>query len=105
MLDAAEPLYGLGRVCMAQGKQDEAVGWLRELLALDTDQTGKLIARPADRTSLDHLGDALLGKGDPDQGQQLLIELDRTLDWLTWKSDWFKHYVKALRQEAAGLVE
>jgi serine/threonine protein kinase len=93
----------LGRVCMAAGRTDEAVAWLRVLLTAGVVRTGG-IARPGTGSSpahlkladINHLGDALLGKADPDTSANLLNELYGTLNWLTWKSDWLTAHVRAL---------
>jgi hypothetical protein len=90
----------LARICLAQGKQAEAVAWFRFLLAYETDPSGRPTSRPADLPSLDHLGDALSGKGDPASCEQLVAELSRNIQWLTWESDWMRHYVMALQAEA-----
>jgi tetratricopeptide (TPR) repeat protein len=94
----------LGRVCMAQGKTEEAVTWLRVLLTAGVTRTGKL-ARPADQSpgvppggaDISLLGDALSEKGDPDTSADLLDELYDTLVWITWRSDWLRAHVASLR--------
>jgi tetratricopeptide (TPR) repeat protein/tRNA A-37 threonylcarbamoyl transferase component Bud32 len=92
----------LGRVYMAQGKTDEAVAWLRVLLTAGVVRNGMGIAQPGtqstqnrpDLADMNLLGDALSGKAPPNTGAQLLLELSRTLDWLMWRSDWLRAYVR-----------
>jgi tetratricopeptide (TPR) repeat protein/tRNA A-37 threonylcarbamoyl transferase component Bud32 len=115
----------LGRVCMAQGKAEEAVSWLRVLLTAGVVRTGTGIALPANNPSgsdpvmqpprgaanpglktpepadISRLGDALLGRGEPGTSVQLLTELARTLDWLMWHSDWLRAEVWGLQGEAS----
>jgi tetratricopeptide (TPR) repeat protein len=98
----------LGRVCLARGKQDEAVAWLRALLSAGVARTGTGVAMPADQPTpappgladLGQLGEALSGKADPALNWKLLIELSETIQWLTWRSDWLRNYVTALHREA-----
>jgi serine/threonine protein kinase len=98
----------LGRVCLARGQTQEAVAWLRALMTAGVRRTGTGIAQRTDHPTpeppgvadINGLGDALAGRGDPGQSAALLIELGRTLDWLTWRSDWLRAHVKSLRFEA-----
>jgi tetratricopeptide (TPR) repeat protein/tRNA A-37 threonylcarbamoyl transferase component Bud32 len=98
----------LGRVCLAQGKQDEAVAWFRKLMGAGVVRTGTGLAMPAEHRTpeppgladLGQLGEALSGKGDPGVRRQLLNELKMTVEWLTWQSDWLRRYVDVLRVEA-----
>jgi tetratricopeptide (TPR) repeat protein len=101
----------LGRVCLAQGKTDEAVAWLRVLLTAGVVRNGG-IARTGDPSQerpgladMSLLGEALAGKGDVDTGVKLLNELQRTLEWLAWRSDWLRAHVSALRYEFSTRIE
>jgi serine/threonine protein kinase len=112
----------LGRVCMARGKTDEAVTWLRTLLTAGVVRTGgrgisqradkptpPSPTRPADEAAapsrkvpdINALGDALAGRGDVETNARLLYELAITLNWLDWRSDWLRAYVTAIHMEAA----
>jgi tetratricopeptide (TPR) repeat protein/tRNA A-37 threonylcarbamoyl transferase component Bud32 len=99
----------LGRVCMAEGKTEEAVAWLRVLLTAGVVRTGQGIATPAAKPTpepagladINGLGDALSGKGDPDTSAALLHELRRTIEWLTWRPDWLRAHVRSLAYEAS----
>jgi hypothetical protein len=92
----------LGRVYMAQGKTDEAVAWLRVLLTAGVVRTGRGIAQPGTESAqhrprladMNLLADALSGKAPPNASAELLVELSRTLDWLLWRSDWLRAYVR-----------
>jgi tetratricopeptide (TPR) repeat protein len=101
----------LGRVCMARGKQTEAAAWLRALLSAGVVRNGTGIAlpiginnpipEPPGLADLSRLGEVLSGKGDPALSVQILSsELLPTLEWLTWSSDWLRHYVKVLLLDA-----
>jgi tetratricopeptide (TPR) repeat protein len=91
----------LSRVYMANGKTDDAVRSMRVLLTAGVVRTGKFIARPGTKSTpeppgvadINLLGDALSGKADPKISDQLLDELSITLDWLLWRSDWFRAYI------------
>jgi serine/threonine protein kinase/tetratricopeptide (TPR) repeat protein len=97
----------LGRVCLEGGKIDDAVAWLRVLLSAGVVRTGRGIAAPGtakgppspEVPDINRLGDALSRKADPDTSAKLLSELSATLDWLCWRSDWLRAYVKSLRFE------
>jgi tetratricopeptide (TPR) repeat protein len=125
----------LARVCLARGKADEGVAWLRVLMTAGVVRTGAGIAlpanpavpprpapadppapapaagpggpadlgipiRPAEVADINRLGDALAGKADWRTSVRLLNELQRTVEWLTWRTDWLRAYVLALRWEA-----
>jgi serine/threonine protein kinase/tetratricopeptide (TPR) repeat protein len=96
----------LGRVCMAQGKTDEAVAWLRVLLTAGVMRTGRIAmpssrAQPPGLADMNRLGDALAGKADPQTGTELLTELSATLEWLLWAKDWLRAHVKLVFYRAA----
>jgi tetratricopeptide (TPR) repeat protein len=98
----------LGRVCLAQGKTEEAVGWLRVLIASGPVPTGprpRLASRPPDAApedaDADRLGDALAGKADPYTTVVLLHKVCGTLRWLTWRTNWLMAHVNSLMYEAA----
>jgi hypothetical protein len=99
----------LGRVCMAQGKTEEAVGWLRALIAFGPLPGGGLGPRLPSRpplvepggAPLNRLGDALAGKADPYTTVELLGKVSKTLGWLTWRTNWLKAHVDSLLYEAA----
>jgi hypothetical protein len=57
-------------------------------------------AQPAGVADINRLGDALAGKADWGTSVRLLNELQRTVEWLTWRQDWLRAYVQALRWEA-----
>jgi tetratricopeptide (TPR) repeat protein len=98
----------LGRVCMARGKTDEAVTWLRALLTAGVARRGKGIALPTDRPTptpsgvadINLLGDALSGKADLRTRVELLLELGSTLRWLLWRSDWLSAHIMGLSAQA-----
>jgi tetratricopeptide (TPR) repeat protein len=115
----------LGRVCMARGKTEEAVTWLRLMLTGGVIETGNDAARPADEpgrgqtvanpwqeaasagisnppkpADVSRLGDVLAGKADPDTSADLLSMLSRTVEWLTWRTDWLRAHVRSLSFEA-----
>jgi tetratricopeptide (TPR) repeat protein len=104
----------LGRVCLALGKYDQAIAWLRALLSAGDARTGKRrpFVLPGTEAlgvaDLNCLGDALASKGDPSTSAQLLAELSGMLEWLTWRSDWLRQYVLSSGCEArvrAGRME
>ncbi len=92
----------LSRVYMANGKTDEAIRWLRVLMTAGVVRTGRGIARPGVNSTreppgladINLLGDALSGKALPHISNELLYELNLTLDWLLWRSDWLRAYVR-----------
>jgi serine/threonine protein kinase len=96
----------LGRVCMARGKTETAVAWLRALIdggGIKSLEGGP--SRPIEQiptaADINHLGDALSGKADPKTSVALLQLLSRNLEWLAWRSDWLGVYVKSLVYDAA----
>jgi tetratricopeptide (TPR) repeat protein len=88
----------LARVCLARGKTDEAVGWLRALIAAGLMPGGGLGPRVPSRppsvaredADRNRLGDALAGKADPYTSVVLLRRVSASLGWLTWRTDWLK---------------
>jgi tetratricopeptide (TPR) repeat protein len=103
----------LGRVCMARGKTEDAVAWLRVLLTAGVVRNGRGIAmpgtaptrEPAGLADMNRLGEALAGKADAKTSTQLLLELRRTLEWLFWRSDWLTAHVKSLEYEAMSRLD
>jgi hypothetical protein len=98
----------LARVCLAQGKTEEAVGWLRALITIGPVPMGpgpRLSSRPPDAApgdaDVDLLGDALAGKADPYTNVVLLHKVCGTLGWLTWRTNWLTAHVNSLMYEAA----
>jgi serine/threonine-protein kinase len=98
----------LGRVCMAQGKTEEAVAWLRAMIAVVAGPRGpspRVPSRPPSvapgDADLNRLGDALAGKADPYTTVVLLQKVSNNLGWLTWRTNWLKAHVDSLRYEAA----
>jgi hypothetical protein len=93
----------LSRICMARGKTDEGVGWMRILLSAGVARTGGGIASPAKDPrptppgvpDINLLGDALEGKGEPRTREILLLELSKTLEWLMWETDWLRAHATA----------
>jgi hypothetical protein len=51
---------------------------------------------PSPLRDINGLGDALGGGGKPATSADLLQELSRTLDWLSWRPDWLRVHVRAL---------
>src|SRR5262249_46488522 len=97
----------LGRVCLAEGKTDECVAWLRKLLSAGVVRTGMIAGpgtgftrEPSGLADINRLGDALSGKAKQDASEQLLDELTRTLDWLMWRPDWLRAHVRSLYFES-----
>jgi tetratricopeptide (TPR) repeat protein len=115
----------LGRVCMARGKTDEAVTWLRALLTAGIKAGGPgpggdlmqppLPLGPQPRNAppspppgaadVSRLGDALSGKADPKTSAVLLQRLFNNLNWLLWRSDWFRAHVHSLLYETGCRFE
>jgi tetratricopeptide (TPR) repeat protein len=101
--------FHLGRVCMARGKTEDAVTWLRVLMTAGVVRTGNIaVAGPQPRrqppglADMNRLGDALSGKADPKISAQLLHELRRTVEWLGWRKDWFRAHVRSLAYDATS---
>jgi serine/threonine protein kinase/tetratricopeptide (TPR) repeat protein len=92
----------LARVCMARGKTEEAMAWLRTLLTTGVARTGHL-ARATDAPAppgladISLLGDALAGKAEPIASESLLKELSETLSWLLGQRDWLHAHVVVLQ--------
>jgi tetratricopeptide (TPR) repeat protein len=90
----------LGRVCMAQGKTEEAVAWLRVLMTAGVTEARRLATparTPEGGVDVGLLGDALSEKGDPETSDDLLEGLCVTLNWLAWRTDWLRSHARSLR--------
>jgi tetratricopeptide (TPR) repeat protein len=101
----------LGRACLAQGKTEEAVRWLRAMIAYGTIPRGPMKGGPRvpprppsvarEGADIERLGDALAGRADPYTTVVLLQKVSSTLGWLTWGTNWLKAHVDSLLYEAA----
>jgi serine/threonine protein kinase len=95
----------LARVCMARGKTEESVAWLRTLLTAGVDQRRSSIIVPADESApkldrlaaINGLGDVLTGKAEPEVSDVVLTELSDTVGWLLGQKDWLHAHLVVLK--------